>query len=325
MITNDLSMADEESRDHIELVLQVARYYYQNNLSESAIAKKIGYSRPTVSRFLQEARNSGMVHIEISHPLERLLTLERQLIARFNLKYARVAEVRPGRKPEDVVPHYAASLLIEKASPNSLITVSNGRAVAATVREVPLQNWPKSNVAQMVGAVSPSNTMADSPDICRMLATKLGGTFTALHVPIIMSSSHMAEAMRKEPQIATALALGGAADVALEGVGAVTAHGLSPIFDAYVSGDMLRKIREEGAVGTVCGHMVDAQGNHVHTELCDRTMSVDIERLKKIPLVIGVAWGEEKIPAIHACLIGHFLSALVTDRSTAEELLAWND
>ena len=53
-------------------------------------------------------------------------------------------------------PPICRGLLTEKSSPDSLITVSNGRAVAATVREVAIQDWPKSNVAQMVGALSPA-------------------------------------------------------------------------------------------------------------------------------------------------------------------------
>lgn len=58
----------------------------------------------------------------------------------------------------------------------------------------------------MVGA--PSNPMTDSPDICRMLAERLGGTVTTLHVPMILSSAHIAAAMRQEPQIAIALVIG---------------------------------------------------------------------------------------------------------------------
>ena len=73
------------------------------------------------------------------------------------------AQVNPGQDPSTIVPRYAAALLTEKSSPDSLITVSNGRAVAATVREVAIQDWPKSNVAQMVGALSPSNPMTDRP------------------------------------------------------------------------------------------------------------------------------------------------------------------
>lgn len=322
MSGNNLTMTTTESRNHIELVLNVARMYYMDNLTQAQIAAKIGYSRPTISRMLRESRERGMVRIEIGHPLERLMQLENQLTKRFGLKCARVAQVNPNQEPATVVPKYAAALLIEKATPDSLITVSNGRAVAATVHEVAIQDWPKSNVAQMVGALSPSNPMMDSPDICRILAERLGGTVTTLHVPMILSSAHIAAAMRKEPQIATALALGGGADVALEGVGGTEGNRLSPVFNAYITPDMVRRIRAQGAVATVCGHFIDAQGRPVCEELSDRIISVEPERLKRIPLVIGVAWGQEKVKAIRACLVGGYLSALVTDQTTAESLLA---
>ena len=142
--------------------------YYTDNLTQAQIAAQIGYSRPTISRLLSESRDRGMARIEIGHPLERLMQLEDALVRRYGLKCARVAQVNPGQDPSTIVPRYAAALLTEKSSPDSLITVSNGRAVAATVREVAIQDWPKSNVAQMVGALSPSNPMTDSPDICRM-------------------------------------------------------------------------------------------------------------------------------------------------------------
>ena len=322
MVANKLTMTTTESRNHIELVLKIARMYYTDNLTQAQIAAQIGYSRPTISRLLSESRDRGMVRIEIGHPLERLMQLEDALVRRYGLKCARVAQVNPGQDPSTIVPRYAAALLTEKSSPDSLITVSNGRAVAATVREVAIQDWPKSNVAQMVGALSPSNPMTDSPDICRMLAERLGGTVTTLHVPMILSSAHIAAAMRQEPQIATALALGGGADVALEGVGATEGDRLSPVFDAYVTPHMVKEIRAQGAVATVCGHFIDAQGRAVCSELSDRIISVELDRLKRIALVIGVAWGQEKVKAIKACLVGGYISALATDQATAESLLA---
>lgn len=319
--TQDLSLATEESRSHIELVLTIARMYYEDGLTQHQIAQSIGYSRPTVSRLLKESRDRGMVRIQIGHPLERLMGLETELSKRYGLKCARVAQVPPNENAAGVVPKYAAALLIEHCDENSLITVSNGRAVAATVHEVPIQDWPKSNVAQMVGALSPSNPMMDSPDICRMLAERLGGTVTSLHVPMILSSAHIAQVMREEPQIRTALALGGKADVALEGVGVVDERHPIPVFDSYVDDKALLRLIGKGAIATVCGHFIDAQGRPVNTELSERTISVDLERLRHIPLVIGVAWGPEKVEAIRACLLGGYLSALVTDQSTAEALL----
>ncbi|AKV55678.1 SorC family transcriptional regulator [Bifidobacterium actinocoloniiforme DSM 22766] len=322
MFNNDASLTSSDERQRISEILDVARMYYQRNMTQLQIAKTVGYSRPTVSRMLQEALGRGIVRITISDPLERLQNLESQLVSRFGLMYARVAEPPAGGGPIDVIPRCAASILVEHASSDSLVTVSNGRAVAATVREVPVQDWKKSTVAQMIGSLSPANPMTDSPEICRMLAQRLGGSYTTLPVPMILSSAPMARAMLKEKQIAATLALGGRADAAIVGVGAVNNGRSGHIFTDYEDAGVVEEITSLGAVGHICGHHIDDYGRHIRTSLCDRTVSIDFNRLKRIPLVIGVAWGHAKVRAIRACMRGGLISALATDRSTAEEILA---
>ena len=303
-------------------MLKIARMYYTDNLTQAQIAAQIGYSRPTISRLLSESRDRGMVRIEIGHPLERLMQLEDALVRRYGLKCARVAQVNPGQDPSTIVPRYAAALLTEKSSPDSLITVSNGRAVAATVREVAIQDWPKSNVAQMVAPSPPAIRDGFARHLPHARRTPRRHRHHTPRTDRSSSSAHIAAAMRQEPQIATALALGGGADVALEGVGATEGDRLSPVFDAYVTPHMVKEIRAQGAVATVCGHFIDAQGRPVCSELSDRIISVELDRLKRIALVIGVAWGQEKVKAIKACLVGSYISALATDQATAESLLA---
>lgn len=177
----------------------------------------------------------------------------------------------------------------------------------------------------MIGSLSPSNTMTDSPEICMMLAQRLGGTYTTLPVPMILSSASMARAMLKEEQIATTLTLGGRADVAIVGVGSVFGGRSGHIFTSYEDARFISEIKKRGAVGHICGHHIDAEGHHLHTSLCERTVSIEFERLRRIPLVIGVAWGHAKTAAILACLKGKLLSALATDRSTAEEIISLNE
>ncbi|MFT9009352.1 MAG: sugar-binding domain-containing protein [Bifidobacterium sp.] len=321
MFVKDDSLVSSTSRKHIDLVLRIARSYYLESHTQSEIAKEFGYSRPSIARLLKESRDRNMVHIEINHPIERLEALEKALVKRFGLKYARVGEPRPGEDPTRVVSQCAASLFTEHMLPDSLVTVSNGNAVASTVHEVPLQDWPKTNVTQMIGSLSPRNALTDSPEICRLLAQRLGGTFTQLPVPMILSNAGVTRAMREEGQIAATLALGGGADIALVGVGAVSKMRLGHIFDSYVTPEILEEIVSKGAVGHICGHHIDALGRHVQTSLCERTISIDFERLQRIPLVIGIAWGAIKVPAIRACLLGRLISALATDRWTAEQLL----
>ncbi|WP_155467637.1 helix-turn-helix domain-containing protein [Trueperella pyogenes] len=53
-------MTRQDKRKDVQLLLQVARMYYDLGLRQSEIAEKIGYSRPSVSRLLENARKLGM-------------------------------------------------------------------------------------------------------------------------------------------------------------------------------------------------------------------------------------------------------------------------
>ena len=154
-----------------------------------------------------------------------------------------------------------------------------------------------------------------------MLAQRLGGSYSTLPVPMILSSTPVAEAMRKERQIADTLTLGGHADAAVVGVGSVKEGRSGHIFKDYENAAFIKEVTELKAVGHICGHHIDAQGRHIRTSLCERTISIEFERLKRIPLVIGVAWGPQKVASILACLRAGLISALATDRDTAEGIL----
>ena len=320
MYTSD-SYPSQSDRHHIALLLDVARRYYVAGESQADIASAISFSRPTVSRLLTEARQRGIVQLKISHPLERLASLEAQLTEAFGLKSARVADASSDVNTASEVVRCAASLLVESCNEDSLITVSNGSAVAATVSAVPQMHWPRSRVVQMIGSLGQENPMTDSPEVCRRLAWQLGGAFHALSVPLVLSSSAIAASMRQEAQIAATLALGGRAEVALVGVGTVQVGRSGHIFDAYETPETVAALVKAGAVAHICGHHISRDGEHIATPICKRTISIDPERMRQIPLVIGVAWGSQKVQALRAVMRGGFISALVTDKQTAEQLL----
>ena len=56
----------------------------------------------------------------------------------------------------------------------------------------------------------------------------------------------------------------------------------------------------------------------VHEEL----ISVTLDNLKKIPNVIGIAGGEDKVEAILSALYGKHINSLVTEEKTARMMLA---
>ena len=292
-------MCGNLTRNRASLLLEVARMYWDEGLGQTEIARRTGYSRPTISRMLAEARRVGVVTVTVAHPIERLMALEKRLVDAFGLKTARVSEATPGNG-SDVGPDVArtaADLLLESCGPHSVIAVSNGRAVAAVVHHTPERSWPSSTAVAMLGSVGESFNTEDGPDVCRNLSLRLGGRFRSLTVPLVFDSLALARAVREEDQVATTLELAARSDIALTGVGTVGTS-VSPLLRRWMTPEVVRECRKRNVVAHVCGHHLDASGRHVHTALCDRTLCLDPERLREIPLVVGVAAGPDKIVAI---------------------------
>ncbi len=315
-------MSWRSQREQVRLLLQVARWYYLEELNQSEIAERIGYSRPAVSRLLSEARAKGIVSFKISHPIEREMTLEQQLIKRFGLQDARVVEPTHEQLPLDAVASVGAEVLLTVCRSATLLATSAGTTIDALARRLPIASMPNLCVVQMIGSLYRRNPIADSPDIARLIAERLGADYRHLPAPLVVRTPNLATELRKEEPVANALALASHADVALVGIGATDSSGNSgPIFEGWLTPEEGKQLAELGAVGHVTAHHFDTDGVHTHTDLCDRLMSVTLVDLVRIKTVVAVACGQKKVAAISGALHGDLVDVLVTDAATAQSVL----
>jgi deoxyribonucleoside regulator len=97
--------------------------------------------------------------------------------------------------------------------------------------------------------------------------------------------------------------------------------GSGNIFSGWLAPQITRDLSRAGAVGHICGHHFDAAGRHIPHELCQRIMSVPLERLKDIPTVVGVACRPQG-PRHQRALRGHHIDVLITDTATAQAVLS---
>lgn len=309
-------------RQRVEEILTVARLYYEQHLSQSEIAEQRFCSRSRVSRLLKEARERHMVRTTVHHPLEQSFELERQLRRHLGLERVFVAS----SSGENTAPHdvgrLAADIIESAGHRQAVVALSNGRSVAAVVESMPQQNWPLSVVCQMVGSYGGSEHHAvDAPDLTRRLAAKFGGGYRLLPVPIVLRSATAARWARREEMMVTTLELAARADIAVVGVGSVGQGNASALLQPFITPQITRDLRRYKVVAHFSGHHFDVKGRHVHTPLCDRTISLEPERLRKIDLPLVVAWGWEKVAAISAIARSDVNPALVTDSATAALLL----
>ena len=310
-----------EDREHLAELIRVARWYYEDELSQAEIAGRVAYSRPTVSRMLSEARQRGIVKVVIEHPMEREVALERRLAEEFGCA-ARVTTAADGEPALTSVARVAGQLLVDACRDKSVLAVSAGSAVAAVVQEVPEASLRRLMVVQMIGSLSDDNPLVDSPEVTRGMAARLGASYRLLPAPLIVRTAQLSAALRREEPVATAIALASHADIALVGVGAVDATGKSgQIFQGWLTPSERRLVASLGAVGHISGHHFDAEGRHIRSEVCSRVMSADLDTLNAVGTVIGVASGLHKAVAIRGALRGGHLDMLVTDDRTAEAVL----
>ena len=77
-----------EKRD---LLVSVAKMYYEDNLSQLEIARRIHVSRPTVSRLLKVALREGIVQIRINDLSSSALELGERIVMKYGIGKAIVA------------------------------------------------------------------------------------------------------------------------------------------------------------------------------------------------------------------------------------------
>ena len=81
------------------------------------------------------------------------------------------------------------------------------------------------------------------------------------------------------------------------------------------------RLADKGAVGDVAGHLVRLDGSFVQDEWERRTISIPIETLRRVPRVIAIAAGSNKVETIVAGARTGLLHLLITDEPTAAAAL----
>ena len=311
---------DEE---RIDLLTQVAIWYYEEGLNQADIAQRIDKSRSMVSRLLDQAREAGLVEVRVRHPLRTDVELEQRLCQEYNLAEARVL----AEPPEDYrlllrrLGELGARRLQESLHPGVIIGLSWGSAVHAVVSAMPTTLVPNSTIVQLIGAVGHGDPMVDGVELGRWLAQKLGASFRFLSAPLLVNDEVVAQALRRDRFNQETLTIAAQAEVAVIGIGTPEPEHSSLLRAGYLSRSDLEELMAAGVVGDIVAHHFDEQGRVLDIPANRRSISLDADSIRKIPKVIAVSGSVSKARAIAAALRGGFCNCLVTDAKAAQMVL----
>ena len=304
------------------LLVRTAQLYYEEHLTQANIGRSLNVSRSTVSRLLQEARNTGVVRIIINYPWKRNTSLEAALLERFQLKDARVLSVedRGDGDAFDGIGALAASYLDDFVESGMVMGVSYGRSIAATITHLQPAAPIDMTFIQILGALNTGNPLIEGPDLVREMANCYGASYRYLYTPMIVENVHTRDLLLREPSVQSTLEAGRQADAVIIGIGARSATSSGLIWTGYLEKQELVYLRDRGAVGHMCAQHFDAEGNVLDVDFNHRVISIGIQALRNIETVIAVAGSKEKAGAILGALRGNYLDVLITDEAAAQEV-----
>jgi DNA-binding transcriptional regulator LsrR (DeoR family) len=182
-----------------------------------------------------------------------------------------------------------------------------------------LTQIPPCPIVQMTGAVPPPDGR-DLLDLVRGVARVGGGPAHVFYAPMILDDAKTAAAIRRQGDIAGAFALLPSVTIAVVAIGA-WGPGLSTIYDA-VTPDEREALAALGVRAEVAGVFVGADGRPVTTPLDGRMIVTPGSALERIPLLLAVAFGIAKSPAVCAAIRGRLVHGLVTHTSLARAMLS---
>jgi DNA-binding transcriptional regulator LsrR (DeoR family) len=314
-------MENGQSVDQLDALVQAARMYYEQDLSQSQIAERMGRSRPTVSRLLATARDQGIVRIEIRVPQERNESLERALVRRLGLVDCRVMAASGGAQSVDEsLGRGAAAYLKALLQDGMTVGISSGRSLAATARFLEPNHSVHLEVVQIIGALTTDDATIDTPDIARALASAYDARCRYLHVPLMMDSVQARDMLVRDRNVAATLQLAAHADVVVVGIGTLN-RDRGPLLEGLLSPKEVAAISAAGGVGHICGEHYDLAGKRLDIDINDRVVGIGLGALRRIPRGVAVAGGTMKAPAIIGAVRGRYFDTLITDERAANAIL----
>jgi DNA-binding transcriptional regulator LsrR (DeoR family) len=308
-----------EAGDAETLLLAVAQRYYHLDQSKVDIGKAFGLSRFQVARMLRDARQSGVVRIEIGAPGRVDREMSAALAERLGIQRAVVVSC-PGSSPHSRLEH-VGRVLAEQVC--GLVREHDVVGTTWSAATVVMSRWldglRRCSVVQLTGAVYPPAGVPGSVELARLVAAASGGQAHTLYAPLVVSDAGTARGLRRQPEIAALLERMRSLDVAVLSVGAWR-PAESSVYDQLEPAER-DQLSAAGVCGEVVGRLFDRDGVILDTPLDQRVIGIDVHQLRQVPHLITSSHGAYRAEATAAAVRAGLVHTLVVDDTLAAALL----
>lgn len=302
-------------------LVEVARLYYEENLSQQQVADRLGVSRSLIAQYLQRARDSGIVRIRIVEPGNACSDLASVLTAATGVGQIKVIPNPHGSRELALraVAATAAGHLSGHLKDGDTFGLGWGRTINVVVDALKAPPCHGIDVLPLMGECGHSEMHSQMNQLAMRAAERLRATPYFLSLPMVLSTAGLRDALAKEAGIREVVERWNRIDLACVGIGVVPPV---PGMVVYIGAEHLPRLVAAGAVGDICGIYYDREGRIVESGLEDRMIAAAVDQLRSVKCLTAVACGADKAVSVLGALRTGLVSALFIDQDMAEQTLA---
>lgn len=296
-------------RSHEELLARISSEYYLENRPKVEIAASYDISRFQVARLLTEAREKGIVEIKVHFPSRVSSADIRRIESSLGIRKVIVADsTSDENQARGILAKAAATEVSRQAPASGTLGISWSRTLDVASKLV--RELPRCDIVQLAGAL-PAEADSNPLELIQRLGRLSGGFVWPLWSPLVVEDPTTASGLRRQPEIAGALAKADSLDLAVVAIGAWK-PGSSTVWER-ADAELRQAAVEAGAVAECSGRLLDAAGVPVESGLDEQIIAVTIKQLQRTPKVIAVAQGKARAEAVRAVAKAGFVTTLIID------------
>ena len=307
-------MAIKHNRD----IVKVATMYYKKNLKQSEIAKYLGISRSLVSKYLNDAKNEGIVDIFIKSESAYSIELELALEETFGLKKAAVLDTSSLRKDETerLLVQTAITAFQKEITKAQTIGLSWGKMLRGIVDEYPYENQADTTIIPLIGGLG-----SEMVDVHSNLAKKLRAKCKYLYAPALVDNAFIKKSLIENDGIRDVLEAGKNVDFALVGIASPFSKNNTMTEIGYVDQQDIDELEKLDVIGDVNSKFIDQNGQEVTCEINENVIGLGVEDVRKISNVAVACYEESKKEVLYVGAKTKIFTHITVTDSLAEYLL----
>lgn len=304
-----------------QIIYQTALLYFEDNKTQTEIAKILNISRPTVATFLKEAKERGIVRISVSPQFSGISDKSKQLMEKYNLQTVIIV---PTEKSESQSKANIGSALATFVEHRSYDLKSIGIGWGSTLHEFVQAANPMSykhlTIVPLMGGASIESLHLHSNHLCFRLAEKYGAMVSYYYAPAIADTAQQKEELMNSSFIKEAHKKALAVDLAFVSIGNPAQSSTYKQL-GVVSPEEEADLRQKEVIGDALATFYNRDGQAVATNLSQRMVGISLEELEMMKEVAILASGKAKAPSLFALLQKGCVDHIIIDQAVADYLM----